>query len=297
MQFTLRQIQIFSEAAKDQNFRKTADRLDISQPAISKHIRLLEERAGGKLFHRGRGSSAKLSPLGKELLSEANALLRNAGNVSDSDQLARTNDAQLRIASGEYLLDRWLRPAVRRLYAIPNMPDFKLIGTDDISSIFSLLREGEVDVGFYTGKPYEDADLRTDTLREASVGLYAAAGLAAEYGDDPAKLSQAPMIMTTEGSRTDEWQRATLATNQIRPQNVVARSQYIDIALDLVLSGTGFALLFDDDAREYTASGQLVRYPFEFVDGYRCMTTRKQVRAGPRKASAIKNLREILKGD
>lgn len=52
----LLQLRYFCEIARDQNMRKTADRLLISQPALSKSLRNLETELGVKLFDRtGRG--------------------------------------------------------------------------------------------------------------------------------------------------------------------------------------------------------------------------------------------------
>ena len=59
----------FSEAAKDLNFTKTAQRLFISQQTLSNHIARLEEAYQVKLFerppahaHQRRGDPAELCP-------------------------------------------------------------------------------------------------------------------------------------------------------------------------------------------------------------------------------------------
>lgn len=52
MNINLEYYKIFYEVAKEQNITKASENLNISQPAISKTIKLLEEKLGGTLFVR-----------------------------------------------------------------------------------------------------------------------------------------------------------------------------------------------------------------------------------------------------
>ena len=52
MNINLEYYKIFYEVAKEQNITKASENLHISQPAISKTIKLLEEKLGGTLFVR-----------------------------------------------------------------------------------------------------------------------------------------------------------------------------------------------------------------------------------------------------
>ena len=113
MSFTFRQLEIFVEAAQDGNFRKTADRLGISQPSISNQIRVLEQWAGGALFHRSRGSTPRLSSKGAAFLGHAQQLLASRRQLRAQDvPRARTERLRLCVAAGPYLLDHYIRPAL-----------------------------------------------------------------------------------------------------------------------------------------------------------------------------------------
>ncbi len=48
-------LRVFRAVAGEMSFRKAAEMLRLSQPAVSQHIRLLEEEAGVRLFDRARG--------------------------------------------------------------------------------------------------------------------------------------------------------------------------------------------------------------------------------------------------
>ena len=191
MPITLRQLEIFVEAAKDENFRKTADRLGIAQPSISKHIKALERSAGGALFTRERGSAARLSPLGKDMVARAHSMLKMAGKMRDGSQAL----PPLRLAAGAYLLDQWLRPIVRDLLAHHELPEVQFASAEDGDAVRALLRAGEADCGFFHGDAVQTSGFVTRKLRDTTVGLCAAPQLAAKVRQVPEDLEAFPFIL------------------------------------------------------------------------------------------------------
>ena len=297
MSFTLRQIEIFVEAAKDQNFRKTADRLGISQPAISRHVRLLEDHAGGKLFLRERGSTARLAPLGQEMLAEARALLRTARKVGSSSRPEDAGEVTLKIAAGNYLLDRWIRPNLRRITAGEEGVHLEFVQAAEHEQLLELLGQGEVDYAFYTGNPVDMPGLVFVPLRTTTIGIYAAPALARQVACLPDDLNALPFVLGTRDTRSEEWQRATLAAGGVVPHKVAARSQFMEVLLDYVLEGRGAALLFDADARPHVDAGRLVRFAVELPAGSRIMVSRAGARPDARKQRVITALCRLLEQD
>lgn len=295
MKFTLRQIEVFVEAAQDGNFRKTADRLAISQPTISRHIQLLERSAGGRLFERSRGSSARLSPLGHDLLEEARRLLATAGKVQREDTATSAGTYLLRIAVGSYLHERWLRPLVRKLYALEGIPDIRLIELEDPAQVVNQVKRGDADIGYYTGIPARETDLVSDSVSLVSVGLYGKPSLVRELGPAPEQIAAAPMILPLAGSRAALWQSSQLARLGCKPRNVVSRSQFPDVVLDLAIKGTGLGLFFDGFAAKQVRAGRLVRLPLAFEPGHRCFVSRAAVVNEGRARKVLNFLNDSLK--
>src|SRR5262245_44510391 len=110
---TFRRLEVFTEAAKDCNFRKTAERLGISQPSVSKQLRALELGTGKELFHRNRGTKPQLSAHGRVFLKQAQGVVQATRRLRGSAQCeVEAGPTRVRIAAGPYVLDNCIRPAL-----------------------------------------------------------------------------------------------------------------------------------------------------------------------------------------
>jgi DNA-binding transcriptional LysR family regulator len=69
-----RDLRYFVAVADELNFTRAAERLFISQPALSKQIRMLETQLGADLFHRDR-RAVRLTAVGEALLPHARGML------------------------------------------------------------------------------------------------------------------------------------------------------------------------------------------------------------------------------
>jgi DNA-binding transcriptional LysR family regulator len=93
----LRLLRYFAVVAEELHFGRAAERLYISQPALSQQIRVLEEQVGMPLFVRGpRGVS--LTDAGETLLTEARELLERSDRLRESmEQLRLGASGTLRV--------------------------------------------------------------------------------------------------------------------------------------------------------------------------------------------------------
>lgn len=69
-----RDLRYFVTVADELHFTRAAERLFVSQPALSKQIRMLERQLGAPLFDRGR-DGVRLTPVGAALLPHAREVL------------------------------------------------------------------------------------------------------------------------------------------------------------------------------------------------------------------------------
>src|SRR3989339_2218493 len=69
------QLEAFIAVSETGNLTRAAQKMNISQSALSSHIKALEQELGVELFIR-QPKGMQLSKMGKELLSEAEAILQ-----------------------------------------------------------------------------------------------------------------------------------------------------------------------------------------------------------------------------
>src|SRR5437016_9803798 len=73
----LRQLRYFVTVAEEGNISRAAQKVFLTQPALSRQIKALEESIGQLLLDR-QAHSIRLTPAGQTLLQEARELLRHA---------------------------------------------------------------------------------------------------------------------------------------------------------------------------------------------------------------------------
>jgi DNA-binding transcriptional LysR family regulator len=107
----LRHLRYFVAVAEALNFSRAAERLHVTQPALSRQIRDLEAELGCRLLHRGANARTELTPEGRVLLEGARSLLAGAEGLR-----AKVREGAARLRFGHYGA-LWLNhfsPALRR---------------------------------------------------------------------------------------------------------------------------------------------------------------------------------------
>jgi DNA-binding transcriptional LysR family regulator len=94
----LRHLRYFVRVASEMHFGRAAQRLFVSQPALSQQIRGLEAEVGFKLFERKR-RGVQLTPEGAVYLSEAEAVVQQADRAAEvARALAQGGAGHLRLS-------------------------------------------------------------------------------------------------------------------------------------------------------------------------------------------------------
>ncbi|ONM48962.1 LysR family transcriptional regulator [Nocardia donostiensis] len=111
-----RELRYFVAVAEQLNFTRAAEGLFVSQPALSKQIRMLERQLGARLFERD-GRSVRLTPVGEALLPHARRMLAlwdQARAEVDTAKAAQLASLVIGISTSP---GRGLLPAVRSRFA------------------------------------------------------------------------------------------------------------------------------------------------------------------------------------
>src|SRR5438874_3797853 len=100
MDIDLRDFEAIVALAETLHFGRAAERLHVSQPALTKRVRKLEDRIGGPLLVR-RYRDVRLTEAGRLLAERGRQLLReSAATLAFSRRAARGEAGRLRIGFG-----------------------------------------------------------------------------------------------------------------------------------------------------------------------------------------------------
>jgi Transcriptional regulator len=149
---------IFYYVAKEGSISKTAERLYISQPAVSRSIRQLEEKIGSMLlFRTSRG--VKLTNEGQILFKFVeqafNYLFLGEKKLS---QMKDLESGEIKIGVGDSICKHYLIPFLKRYNT--NYPKINIhIINQKSYQIIDLLKRGTIDIGI-VNLPVDDDQLR-----------------------------------------------------------------------------------------------------------------------------------------
>jgi DNA-binding transcriptional LysR family regulator len=182
-------LKVFRTVAEHLNFRKAAEQLFLTQPAVTLQIKALENELGVRLFDRTAGRIS-LTRHGSTLLGYATqmaALISQAERELASQDGAVSGELPLGVSTtiAQYVLPRLLGAFLNENPRI----QFSLF-SGNTSEIVGLLLDGKVSIGLIEG-PARDRGVRMEPFMEDELVLIAAHNLAA------AKLNRAQLLACT----------------------------------------------------------------------------------------------------
>lgn len=197
---TFTQLEIFALIAELKSFTATAEKLGISQSAVSHALKSLEQQWGINLISRTQ-SDIELTTTGQQLLTHVKELL----SISDTLEkevaaIHGLNEGTLRIGSFGASSSIYLLPEILETFR-QRYPKIEIyIDEGEDKEVAQWLLERRIEVGFLIMP-----DERFDTfplIEDRFVALIPSHyPLAQQLYIDPAQLEDCPFIMTMAGSR------------------------------------------------------------------------------------------------
>jgi DNA-binding transcriptional LysR family regulator len=193
---------VFRAVARHLSFRKAAEQLYLTQPAISQQIKALEEELSVQLFDRS-GTEVRLSAAGKILLKHAE---------QSSDVLARA-ERQIAALSGSQAgplilgasttIAQYVLPGLLSEFCQTRPRIFPTLVSGNTERIVQALQDHSIALGFIEGPP-RNRDVKAEPFLQDELVLIApAAHEWAERGSvQPAEIAGAPLLMRERGSGT-----------------------------------------------------------------------------------------------
>ena len=157
---------IFYIVAVNQNITKASKELNISQPAITKHIKNLEESLGVILFNRTR-KGVILTPIGQKIFLEIKNALTIFNNVENEIKNYNDNDCGIIRIGISTSLVRILMDYLNTFYK--KYPNVKIeISTNTTKDNIKLLQNGLLDLVVCKLPTTLDKDLNFIKMGESS---------------------------------------------------------------------------------------------------------------------------------
>lgn len=252
-------LRTFVAIAQEGHLTRAAERLHISQPTASAHIRTLEERFGVSLFAR-RSSGLELTNAGRELAAKAHGVLSAASELNSAARAMRGG------VMGKLVLGGTADPMVTRLGKLGaaitrGFPLVSLvIELRHTAAMLQGIRSGEIDGGYFLGREAEDSLV---CLRLARL-TYRIVGPAAWRHDlqkaDLPELAKKPWILTRGGNTHADMLSSLFHPLGLQPSAVVQADNESVLRL-MVGEGVGLSLVRDDYAQQADRDGLMCVLP------------------------------------
>ena len=235
---------IFYTVANHCNITKASEELNISQPAISKSIKNLEEQLGGKLFVRTK-RGVVLTEEGKEFynyIKQAIEYITNAENKFTD--LINLETGCIKIGISTTLTKEFLIPYLEKFHALYPKIDIQIV-TNLTSDLIPKLRNGLIDIiilnlndknygndiDIIKCKKVNDCFVVSDKFKEL---------LNKEISMKD--LNNYPLILQTKGSNTREFlDNVARENNVVLKPNIELASYSLVVEFSKIGLGIGYA--------------------------------------------------------
>jgi DNA-binding transcriptional LysR family regulator len=149
---SLSEFHFLSVLAQEMNMRRAAERLFVSQPALSQRLQTIEKEWGTKLFVRSQ-KGLTLTPAGEMVIQFVNEVLQKEEMVRESIHALNSQvHGTLRLAVASIVGQNWLPKVLKKF--VKRYPQAKIsLITGWSSEILKSMYEDQVHIGIIRGTP------------------------------------------------------------------------------------------------------------------------------------------------
>lgn len=266
---SLSALRAFEEASRTLSFTKAAQNLHVTQGAISRQIRLLEEYLGTPLFMRHH-HRLEITAAGKRLLPTLQSAFDSIAHTLDTIRTDPSNNL-LSVNAAPTLATRWLTPRLRDFQA--RFPELRISITNEYGPLHGTERNEDCQIRF--GLEPLPGCQSTLLMRERHVLV----GSAREFPQPPRDvaalreiLAHHPWLYILDIDRRllvwDAWLEAAALEVEMAPRGELEFST-LDQVIHAVVAGLGIAVADRHMIEQELASGSLVQLsPIEIHGPY-----------------------------
>ena len=264
MNINLELYKVFYYVAKNESITRAANELSISQPAISKSIKTLEEQINTQLFIRKR-DGVSLTETGNIIykkIKEAMELIDSAEN--DLKSLTNLEYGTINIGASKTIIHEFLMPYIKSFHK--DYPNINIrIFTDKTSDLIKKSKMGLIDV-IFTNMPFnlpnECESINVMNLHDCFVANENFNYLKNKVIDKES-FQKLPLLVLTKGAtnriRLDDY--CTINNMTIRPEMEFGSNTLIK---EFTIAGFGIGMLTEEHVKEEINNGDLFKLNINF---------------------------------
>lgn len=250
-------IETFLCVCRHMNFTYAAEELHITQPAVSQHIRFLEDYYSAKLFERD-GKKIKLTPSGEVLLN-AMTVIRNdeaaiKENIISSAQSKKVLRLGVTLTIGEYVIAKPIAEYIKNHPYTDVVVKFA-----NTAQLSSLILSGEIDIALVEGNFDKSAFDTCVYKTEKYIPVCSAHHHFSKPVSSLSDLLSECLIVRERGSGTRDILEKSLELRNIRISDFsgCVEADNIHLIVNLLKSDCGISFLYRAAVSEDTENGSL----------------------------------------
>jgi len=257
MSVNLELYRIFCEVAKTGNVTKAAEKLFVSQSAVSQSIRQLEDKLEGKLFDRN-ARGVQLTPEGSVLFSYANNAVSLIENAQEKLlNMKNLNEGTIKIGASDTICSVLLLHLLKKFNT--DYPDVHIsVADSSTKQSLDLIRNGAVDLSFVTLPVLEDPAIEITPImpiHDCFVAGEKYAHLASTL-TSLSDLQKYPLLMIEKSSNARAQIDRFLAKHNIQIEPAIEFAS-LGLLPKFAKAGLGIAVTIKEDVQEMLDNGEL----------------------------------------
>ena len=236
-------LEAFIAVAKAGSFSDAAEKIHLTQPAVSKRIALLEEQLDCRLFDR-IARSVTLTEAGEALLPRAHHILREIADTTQAiNDLSGEISGKLRLAISHHIGLHRLPPVLKRF--AQNYPEVTIdVDFMDSEKAYEGILQGRFEVAVITLAPEAHPKIETKTIWPDPLVFMVSEDhpLVREHNPTLENLRNYPAILPGLGTYTGRMTRKLFEQQNV-PLPTTMTTNYLETIKMMVSIGLGWSLL------------------------------------------------------
>lgn len=192
-------IETFLILCETLNYTKAAKKLCMTQPAVTQHVKYLENYYQCSLFQY-EGKQLFITAKGRELQQYAMAMRSNIQKIYDRISHEKEGQIHIRLGATKSIADYIIPKAITN-YMLEDSTRLVDLSTENTEKLLQRLKDGEIDIAVVEGS-FNKLDYEFELLREEPFFCVAAPEYVNEHADILEKLFCYRLIVREQGSGT-----------------------------------------------------------------------------------------------